>query len=103
MSFAGEFIHHLRYPWTHDMAQWRDDDHISIGSPSVTIMPATVTHTTQDVGTEDGLLVDIFAPPRLDFSLKPGFVLNADEYPLPEGAMNPGSTRGTLMTWQQAS
>ena len=103
LSFTGQLIHHLRYPWTQDMARWRDDDHVRLGSPSVTIMPAMVTHTTQDVGTEDGLLVDIFAPPRLDFSLKPGFVLNADEYPLPDGAANPGSTRGTLMSWQQTS
>jgi hypothetical protein len=40
------------------------------------------THTTQDVGEGTTWLIDVFGPPRVDFSSKPGFVLNAADYPV---------------------
>ena len=54
-------------------------------SPSVTVIPAQVIHTST-WGEGDSQLVDIFAPPRVDFSLKPGWVRNDAEYPMPKTA-----------------
>lgn len=84
LSLAGNYVHHLRYPWTPDMTTWLEDEHGAVNSPSLIVIPPTVIHTTQAVGTDRTRLVDIFSPPRGDFSLKPGLVRNADEYPLPE-------------------
>jgi len=81
----GEWVHHVRHPWGRDIADWRDDEHHKVGSPSVTIIPPHAIHTSQSIGPELNQLVDIFAPPRVDFSLTPGKVTNADEYPMPEG------------------
>jgi mannose-6-phosphate isomerase-like protein (cupin superfamily) len=83
LVLQGTYIHHLRVPWTPDMRAWREDDHAEFKSPSVLIIPANVIHTTQYVGRGIGWFVDIFAPPRMDFSLKPGWVRNAHEYPMP--------------------
>jgi mannose-6-phosphate isomerase-like protein (cupin superfamily) len=84
LALEGSFVHHLRYAWTADRSAWRDDEHVTFHSPSVLVIPARVIHTSQNIGDGLARLVDIFAPPRLDFSQKPGFVLNARDYPMPE-------------------
>lgn len=83
LALMGRYVHHFRYPWGADLTRWREDDHGEVGSPSIVIIPPNVIHTTQAIGSEPTRLVDIFAPPRIDFSLKPGLVNNAAEYPLP--------------------
>jgi len=83
LLLEGDYIHHLRYPWVADMTQWRPDEHLEIGSPSVTVIPPRIVHTSRNVGDKRSWLIDIFAPPRADFSRRPGLVLNADDYPMP--------------------
>ena len=83
VALEGEWIHHLRVPWTANRHDWRPDAHLEVGSPSTTIIPAGVVHTSQGVAGEGMRLVDVFSPPRVDFSLRPGVVRNADAYPMP--------------------
>jgi hypothetical protein len=94
LVFAGNYVHHLRWPWGVNKSEWREDEHMQVGAPSATIIPARVIHTSeaQVPGPEGNRMADIFAPPRLDFSLQEGWVKNADEYPIPERRMPEDAT-----------
>lgn len=82
LAVQGEYVHHIRTPWLTDSTAWREDEHVRIGSPSVTIIPPPTVHTSAASDPGVNQLIDIFSPPRVDFSEKPGWVLNADDYPM---------------------
>jgi hypothetical protein len=83
LTLKGDYMHFIRWPWTVNKAIWREDAKLRCSAPSITIIPPPAIHTSQALPPAPCHLIDIFGPPRLDFSLKPGWVLNADDYPMP--------------------
>ncbi|WP_432828001.1 DUF3500 domain-containing protein [Dactylosporangium sp. CA-092794] len=79
VTVAGEYVHHVRRPWTSRLGEWRPDEHVQCSSPSVTVIPPGNVHTTRAVGEGLHVLVDVFAPPRPDF-VERGWVLNQSDY-----------------------
>lgn len=80
-SFAvqGDWVHHLRYPWTKNMDEWREDEHVAVASPSLLVIPPQVIHTSRNTNEGGAWLIDLFAPPRIDF-LDKGWVINSQDY-----------------------
>jgi hypothetical protein len=83
LTLQGDYMHYLRWPWVPNKSIWRDDAAIRVTAPSMTVIPPPAIHTSQALPEPPCHLIDIFSPPRVDFSEKPGWVLNADDYPMP--------------------
>lgn len=81
LSLDGSWVHHLRTSWSTDLTKWTTDEHEYCASPSAAVIPAQIIHTSEAASHARNQLVDIFCPPRVDFSKQPGWVLNPDDYP----------------------
>lgn len=82
---AGEWVHHIRWPWTTNKANWREDEHERVLAPALTVIPPPSLHTSEAIGPGTNHLIDVFSPPRFDFSAMEGWVFNAGDYPAPDG------------------
>ena len=79
LALAGGFVHHVRQPWGRNAELWREDAHITVGSPSLIVVPVNLIHTSEGIGRGNHLLIDVFSPPRSDFIAK-GWVAKAADY-----------------------
>jgi hypothetical protein len=79
LAIHGEFVHHLRVPWTGNATLWRDDVHLRAGPASLTVVPVKLIHTSEGSNEGRHLLIDVFSPPRRDFIAK-GWVANSADY-----------------------
>jgi len=84
LAILGNYIHHLRVEWGRNADLWQDDEHLAAPAPSLLVVPVNLIHTTEGVGEDRHILVDVFAPPRADFIAK-GWMCNADDYEKVEG------------------
>jgi hypothetical protein len=37
LAVTGNWVHHLRYPWTADLNDWKADEHVEMGNPSLLV------------------------------------------------------------------
>ncbi|HEY9281768.1 MAG TPA: hypothetical protein VIP51_17010 [Eoetvoesiella sp.] len=81
LAISGNYEHHLRVKWGNNANLWQDDEHLAAPSPSLLVVPVNLIHTTEGIGDDAHLLIDIFSPPRADFIAK-GWVYNAGDYSL---------------------
>ncbi len=57
LAVGGTYVHHLRWPWTANLADWQADEHEECGTPSIAVIPPRVIHTSASIDPGANLLV----------------------------------------------